>query len=126
MFLQITRSLHSRACQIHRWIGSSVVANVTPSKVASNLFRISEPQQRVFHSHGWAAGPCETQNAVVGQWDLRRRSSSVKQEVEHCDRADGENCHIRKSVLPGNVKIASKAPTRLAALKRTNIFQRFI
>jgi hypothetical protein len=31
----------------------------TPSKDAPKSFRTTEPQQRVFHPHGWAAGPCE-------------------------------------------------------------------
>jgi hypothetical protein len=39
------------------WVGHRPME--TPSKDAPNLFRITEPQQRVFHSHGWAAGPCE-------------------------------------------------------------------
>jgi hypothetical protein len=40
------------------------VLRFTPSKDARNSFKISEPQQCVFHSHGWAAGPCETHNPV--------------------------------------------------------------
>jgi hypothetical protein len=47
---------------LRRALSLDSVDGCTPSKDARNSFGISKPQQRVFHSHGWAAGPCETHN----------------------------------------------------------------
>ena len=45
---------------------SGVNSASTPSKDARNSFRVSEPQQRVFHSHGWARRPMR--NSQLDYW----------------------------------------------------------
>src|SRR5580693_4846801 len=61
------------------WVGHRPIE--TPSKDAPNSFRISEPQQRVFHSHGWAAGQSELHRksrvTCLESMDLRNGLSSL-------------------------------------------------
>src|ERR1700736_6213352 len=56
---RFSRVLKDTSCRV---ISVGILA--TPSKVMRNSFRISEPQQPLFHRHGWAEGPCETHKSL--------------------------------------------------------------